>query len=262
MRTATRMVVLNSKKYVLDLISVRAAAAYGLRRLYASWTGAAIRVRRTPDNAVADIGFTANGDLDTVALLAFVGNGSGFMTWYDQSGNGRHATQGNQPQIVSAGVVLTKNGKATVLFDGSNDSLLTASAITSRSLNGVFSFRTGTVFPNYKTAVSQYSFSDDKAFIAQELTTNLRKERLAESVITINGIVGEDFSPITSLKTVTHVFSSNVTSAILIGNEVGGSGRYWDGEISEVIAFGSTLSTTDRQTLERNQGIYFNISVS
>jgi trimeric autotransporter adhesin len=265
MRTATRMVVLNSKKYVLDLISAVVAAAYSLRRLYASYTGAAIRVRRSSDNAERDIGFIGE-HLDVFALLAFVGNGNGFVTtWYDQSGNGRHATQitaGNQPQIVSAGVVLTKNGKATVLFDGSNDSLLTASAITSRSLNGVFSFRTGTVFPNYNSAVSQNSFSDDKSFIAQMGTTELRKESRGGGVITINGIVGEDFSPITSLKTATHVFSSNVTSAILIGNELGGAGRNWDGEISEVTAFGSTLTTTDRQTLERNQGIYFNISVS
>jgi hypothetical protein len=221
-------------------------------------------VRRSSDNAERDIGFIGE-HLDVLALLVFVGNDNGFVTtWYDQSGNGRHATQtdpARQPQIVSAGVVLTKNGKATVLFDGSNDSLLTASAITSRSLNGVFSFRTGTVFPNYNSAVSQNSFSDDKSFIGQAGTTNLRKQPLAGSVITINGIVGEDFSPITSLKTVTYVFSSNVTSAILIGNEIGGTGRNWDGEISEVTAE-STLSTTDRQTLERNQGIYFNISVS
>jgi hypothetical protein len=63
-----------------------------------SWTGAAIRVRRSPDYAEADISFMANGDLDTAALLAFVGNGSGFMTWYDQSGNGCHATAANQPR--------------------------------------------------------------------------------------------------------------------------------------------------------------------
>jgi hypothetical protein len=79
MRMATRMVVLNSKKYVLDLISAVIAAAYGLRRLYASWTGAAIIVQRSSDDAQADIGFTANGDLDTVALLAFVGSGNGFV---------------------------------------------------------------------------------------------------------------------------------------------------------------------------------------
>jgi hypothetical protein len=79
MRTATRMVVLNSKKYVLDLISAVIAAAYSLRRLYSSYTGAAIRVRRSSDNAQIDIGFIGE-HLDVFALLAFVGNGSGFVT--------------------------------------------------------------------------------------------------------------------------------------------------------------------------------------
>jgi hypothetical protein len=74
-----RTLSLCSNKYVLDLISVLAKAAYGLRRLYTSWTGAAIRVRRSSDDAEADIGFTANGDLNTTALLAFCGSGDGFV---------------------------------------------------------------------------------------------------------------------------------------------------------------------------------------
>jgi hypothetical protein len=65
-----------------------------------------------------------NGDLDTVALLAFVGSGNGFITtWYDQSDNGRHATQtdpARQPQIVSNGVIETQNGLPTLFFDGAD----------------------------------------------------------------------------------------------------------------------------------------------
>jgi uncharacterized protein YodC (DUF2158 family) len=41
-------------------------------------------------------------------LLAYV------STWYDQSGNNRHATQtatGSQPLIVSSGSLVTENGK-------------------------------------------------------------------------------------------------------------------------------------------------------
>ena len=130
MRTATRMVLLNSKKYALDLISAVVAAAYSLRRLYASYTGAAIRVRRSSDNAERDIGFIGE-HLDVLALLVFVGNGSGFVTtWYDQSGNARNATQttaSNQPRIVSNGVVESQNGRPAVVFDGVNDRLATVS---------------------------------------------------------------------------------------------------------------------------------------
>jgi hypothetical protein len=105
-----------------------AAAAYSLRRLSDFYGGSAIQVRRSSDNAVLDIGFTSNGDLDTGALLAFCGAGNGFVTtWYDQSGNARNATQStaaNQPQIVSSGTVILENGKPSMLFDGSNDVLV------------------------------------------------------------------------------------------------------------------------------------------
>jgi hypothetical protein len=70
-----------------------------------------------------NIGFDANGNLDTAALLAFVGTGAldnGFVTtWYDQSGNARNATQTtaiSQPQIVSAGSLQNKYGKPNIVL--------------------------------------------------------------------------------------------------------------------------------------------------
>jgi hypothetical protein len=121
-----------SQKLSLPIIEDRllnfypgAAAAYSLRSLNSDYGGAAIQVRRSSDNAVLDIGFTSNGDLDTIALLAHCGSGDGFVTeWFDQSGNGRNATQAtalNQPQIVSAGSVLLLNSKPRLSFDGTND---------------------------------------------------------------------------------------------------------------------------------------------
>jgi hypothetical protein len=97
-----------------------AAAAYSLRRIGpSSYFGPAIRVRRDSDNTLRDIGFTSDGQLDTVGLLDFVGvTGSGFVTtWYDQSGNGYDATQataGNQPLILNNGSVLLSNNKPAV----------------------------------------------------------------------------------------------------------------------------------------------------
>ena len=67
-----------------------------------------LTTRNTPE-VVAEI-----GDLDMDALAAHVGGSSGNVTtWYDQSGNGRDATQataGNQPRIVNAGVVDAAGG--------------------------------------------------------------------------------------------------------------------------------------------------------
>jgi hypothetical protein len=95
-----------------------AAAAYSLRLLDSTYTGSAIRVRRSSDNTEQDIGFNVFGELDTVSLTAFAGVGDAFVkTWYDQSGNSNDATQtttANQPQIVSSGAVITENGKPAV----------------------------------------------------------------------------------------------------------------------------------------------------
>jgi hypothetical protein len=100
-----------------------AAAAYSLRKLRTAYTGNAIRVRRSiiPSGQPSeqDIGFDVNGNLNTVALLAFCGVGNGFVTtWYDQSGNGINATNStaaNQPQIVVSGVVNLENGKPALI---------------------------------------------------------------------------------------------------------------------------------------------------
>jgi len=124
---------------LLDLYP-SATVAYSLRKLRTAYSGNAIRVRRT-DLTEQNIGFTAAGDLDTAALLSFVGTGAtdnGFIvTWYDQSGNANNATQSNaiyQPQIVSAGSILLLNSKPSIKFDGVND-YLPITAITPASQN-------------------------------------------------------------------------------------------------------------------------------
>ena len=117
-----------------------AAAAYSVRKLRATYSGSAIRVRRSSDNTESDIGFTALGNLDTTSLTSFCGAGNGFVTtWYDQSGNARNATQttaANQPQIVSSGSVIIINSKPSIKFDGINDKML----FTLQWANSTFDF--------------------------------------------------------------------------------------------------------------------------
>lgn len=115
-----------------------ASAAYSLRLLRTAYTGNAIRVRRSSDNAEQDFGFVSNV-LDTASLLTFCGVGNGFVTtWYDQSGNAYNTIQttaANQPQIVLSGAMLTTNGKNSIKFDGSNDFLATTGTPFSATSN-------------------------------------------------------------------------------------------------------------------------------
>ena len=97
-----------------------AAAAYSLRLLDNTYTGNAIKVRRSSDNAEQDIAFV-NNELDTASLETFAGAGDAFVTtWYDQSGNGSNATQATasiQPQIVLSGSTILDNGKPAIQFN-------------------------------------------------------------------------------------------------------------------------------------------------
>lgn len=108
--------------FPIDAIGTSAWAACSLRKLRAAYAGSAIRVVRSSDSAESDIGFLGT-NLDTPALLTFVGAGTGYVkTVYDQSGNGRHFTQSGlaafMPQIVQSGTLVTVNSKPAMIYDG------------------------------------------------------------------------------------------------------------------------------------------------
>ena len=124
----TQLGLIGSQDIVFFLDSYpNAAAAYSLRKLRGAYTGSAIRVRRSFDNAEQDIGFTSAGNLDTTALTTFCSGTNGFVTtWYDQSGNANNSLQttaANQPQIVSSGSLILENSKPSIKFDGIDDTL-------------------------------------------------------------------------------------------------------------------------------------------
>ena len=116
-----------TKRYTLDNLT-DPVYAYSLRKVLNSYTGSAIRVKRSFDNTEKDIGFVG-GELDVTDLLNFVtvnGTqqlGSGYVTkWYDQGSGSDLAYIGSQtsldylPRIVFEGIVDTQNGQPTVYF--------------------------------------------------------------------------------------------------------------------------------------------------
>jgi len=125
-----------------------ASVAYSLRKLRNGYYGNAIRVRRSSDNSEQDIAFKADGTLDTVSLLAFVGSVNGFVTtWYDQSGNGYNAYQStaiNQPLIVSSGLLTTNGGKPAIRCASSTGLLINQISLgTTHSMFAVIDWISG-----------------------------------------------------------------------------------------------------------------------
>ena len=76
-----------------------AAAAYSLRLLDSTYTGSAIRVRRSSDNTEQDIGFNVFGELDTVSLLAFAGTGDALCKGLVLSKRQQQRRDADGPQV-------------------------------------------------------------------------------------------------------------------------------------------------------------------
>ena len=102
-----------------------AYAAYSVRKLRSGYTGNALQVIKTDNSTTQDIGFDANGNLDTAAITSFLAGGTGYISvWYDQSGNGYDLTRGYGtaqayygPRIANSGVIDTLNGYPALYFD-------------------------------------------------------------------------------------------------------------------------------------------------
>jgi hypothetical protein len=259
----------SSSGLILD--GLNSAAAYSLRKLRSAYTGPAIRVRRSSDNAEVDIGFTVSGNLDTGTLVAHVGSGSGFVTtWYDQSGNGRNATQttaGSQPSIVVNGAIITQGGRPAIRFDGINDILtfqgvhdaqwsLAAVGRMNGDRQAFLQFGEVNQFGSMFNASGTYrarpelSANATAPFTPGEIAVLTATYGVAQTNVWKNGIIG------------TPAAAAGVASnAISYIGGLGGGLFFLNGNIGEIIVLNGVLSTTDRQTLERNQGAYFTISV-
>jgi hypothetical protein len=126
---------LASNRFLLDQFG-GAAAAYSLRRLRNGYTGAAVRVRRSNDNAEADF---RPEEITNGTLTAWTGANNGFVTtWYDQSGNGLHVTQTtltDQPRIVNSGVLETSGGKPAINFQSSDKLTRNTTVLSSNQLS-------------------------------------------------------------------------------------------------------------------------------
>ena len=255
------------------------AAAFGLRLLTTCYQGKAIKVRRSSDDAMLDIGFKVNGDLDDAALTAFIGSSDGYIVkWYDQSGTGLDASQSDvtmQPKIATAGVIYRENGKPTILYDGTDDHIkLTSWNSRGADATGFIVFKP-TASESNTVALWEFGTNTDASYWAANgntiydgFGTNNRRSVASpidldqqtnvatvqiynyESEYWLNG------QPLMSPENISVDWSTTPT--------IGGTsnGNRWAGSISELIVYNRAISVIDRQNIEGSEGDYYGVNGS
>jgi hypothetical protein len=215
---------------------------------------------------------------------ATISNQSAYVTtWYDQSGNGNHAVQttaANQPRIVNAGAVVTDNGKPAIetilandthfvvpdantldfttnasfsfIFNPANAGENNAGRIVDKASAYILALQTNA---SYTTGGSMSSASSDASayvFNSQNINTVTYNNGASEIKYYSKGILN-------STKT-TNLMSAQTTSLYIMNNST--LTRQYDGKISELILFNTTLTDTQRTKQEKNQGKYYSQTVS
>jgi hypothetical protein len=275
-QTPTQLGKIGSEDYSPLLLDAypNSAAAYSLRKLKATYTGNAIRVRRTNLDEI-NIGFDGLGNLDTTALLAFTGTGAldnGFITtWYDQSGNSQNAVQTtaiNQPQIVNAGAVILDNGKPAIQFDGINDSLNKNFAIGNTFTRFIIFNHFSNQNNNHIMFDSGLSF--DQAYLLFSSTNTLRAftganilyspvlnntQNLAYNLAnaTFGELANNGNTPTTQILTVPNV------NGITIGCRGGNSQQFFANFKTQEIIYYNTNQSSNRTGIETNLNTYYAI---
>lgn len=218
----------------------------------------------------------------------FAGTSVFVNTWFDQSGNGRDAIQlksANQPRIVTAGSLNTAGGRASMEFSSGLNSFLQTSAVASYLNNTAYtlskvsaeaSINPANQFPlsttggsgpansvlhfGYRSSVllTLAQLSHDHTFNATpgtQLEAHLAvKPSAANSQFYKNGV---------SLGTANNGIPSYLQNVGLvnIGNYTP-LNWYYEGSVSEIIAFTAALSTADIALLNNNQIARYNINTS
>lgn len=80
--------------------SLLPTVAFGFRKLIGSYTGPQVRIRRSTDSVEADLYMDSSGTITLISgttetdYSTWLGGATGYLiTWYDQSGGGRHAVR-------------------------------------------------------------------------------------------------------------------------------------------------------------------------
>ncbi|MCA0231621.1 MAG: hypothetical protein LCH91_14205 [Bacteroidetes bacterium] len=282
-------------KFLLDNISTTGlveAASY--RRLRGAYNGALAQMRRSTDSAVLDIG--SNGEhFDVTSMNSFIGSVTGYTRiLYSQAGLGSsydfvQGTNAKQPIVRLSGTNYTMGGRVCMMGVPGNDTGLAtsniANLITGTDFTCILVASVG-AHNNYARFFSSQSAggSNDYGTGGCSITQSASNNTIAftggtNSYCYPNGTSGNVsgnvvFTVYTNSTGATvrangalqrtEPFVTNHNSyALGIMNQVAsGGGASLNQLFSEIIVFKRTLSLSEIQTIERNMGTYWGISVA
>lgn len=186
-------------------------------------------------------------------------------TWYDQSGNGRNATQttaASQPIIVSSGTLSTLNGNPAILLDGIDDWLDVNASGNWQFLLTVLNNTDTPNFSSYEGIISGDTPStSDIGLIATSGIKNFFSTTWYTSIY-LNGINNGITNVLPTLNSQTLL---TVWDTISIGTKTlrffrdrTFASRYWSGSTQELIIYDSNQSA-NRVAIESNINEYYTI---
>ena len=246
-----------------------AAAAYSVRQL-SDKAVIALRIRRDSDDEEINIGFDANGDLDTTAISDFCSTANGYVTrWWDQSTNGNHAdqaTDASQPQIYNGTAVITENGKPMIKPSDANDGFsaialdMSGSTISMFSVvraevdNSIMVHFGGTLTERMFTGTSGSTLSDGGQAGMTPASAELFFNGSTQGIGATRGEVYTQFYQNQTLGTWVGLTALNGTTVNISSNS-----NFWQMFSMQEIIFWESDQSSNRTGIESNVNTYFSI---
>lgn len=173
----------------------------------------------------------------------------------DKSGNNKNgtATGSVRPTLVSS----VQNGRSIMRFDGSEDYLNINSSVVYRTVF-VVAKSDNASFSNYPGIIGDFTGSSPSNGHVVNGVDGTTKIASATSSYTsayrngtlIAGSSGHDFSPLNEYWIGAFTLPSDMTNTTSAIGMINGGGRYWDGDIAEIIVYSTALSSDDRLIVE------------
>lgn len=182
-------------------------------------------------------------------------NGAAVGSWGDSSGVGSalaQATGANQPTFQTNVI----NGLPVVRFDGTNDVLNATGSFTPATVFAVAKYAAAT-FNSYDGLVTGGAASNSEAVLVGSAASanffNSADLGLSDAVYRLNGTsyaLSAMAAPMNAWGVVDITSAMFTALTIQVGQDRNNAGRFWNGDIAEVIVYDTVLSPTDRATVE------------